>query len=238
MGRVHLEALRRLGNVEVVSTSPELCLRAATVAEGPGVLGRFDHLLTIPIKGTRPRGADAASDAALVRELDADPKERAELAMIVDVERHDLGRVSRAGSVRVLGAPTVATLLPAVMLDGATPPPPARALIDAGAAVAIASNFNPHRTPTWNMQTVIAMACRDLGMKCAEAISAATINGAHALGRADRAGSLEPGKAADILLLNTDDCVDLCRYFGVNLVYMTIKRGSVIYREGELRTRP
>lgn len=133
------------------------------------------------------------------------------------------------------GSQTIATLLPAIVLDGATPPAPARALIDAGSAVAIASNFNPHRTPTWNMQTVIAMACRHLEMTTAEAISAATINGAHALARGDRAGSLEPGKAADILLLNTDDYLDLGRYFGVNLIHMTIKRGSVIYREGELR---
>jgi imidazolonepropionase len=143
-----------------------------------------------------------------------------------------------ADNLRLLsGSRTVATLLPAVVLDGATPPPPARALIDAGAAVAIASNFNPHRTPTWNMQTVIAMACRHLNMTASEAIAAATINGAHALGRADRIGSLEPGKSADVILLNTDDSADLARYFGVNLVHMTIKAGRVIYREGELRGR-
>lgn len=132
-------------------------------------------------------------------------------------------------------SPTVATLLPAVVLDGWTPVPPARPLIDAGAAVAIASNFNPHRTPTWNMQTIVALACRHMGMTPAEAISAATINGAHALGRANRIGSLEPGKAADLILLNIDDYRDLGRYFGVNLVHMTIKRGVPIYREGELR---
>jgi imidazolonepropionase-like amidohydrolase len=110
-----------------------------------------------------------------------------------------------------------------------------RSLIDAGAAVAIASNFNPHRTPTWNMQAVIAIACHELGMTPAEAIAAATINGAHALARADRLGSLTPGKDADVILLNTDDYRDLGRYFGVNLVHVTIKRGVVIYREGELR---
>jgi imidazolonepropionase len=68
-----------------------------------------------------------------------------------------------------------------------------------------------------------------------EAIAAATINGAHALSRGDRSGSIEPGKAADLILLNTDDYRDLARYFGVNLVYMTVKRGVPIYREGELR---
>jgi len=141
-------------------------------------------------------------------------------------------------SMRLLASSrTVATLLPAVVLDGWTPVPPARALVDAGAAVAIASNFNPHRTPTWNMQTVVALACHHMAMTAAEAIAAATINGAHALGRAGRIGSLEPGKDADVLLLNTDDYRDLGRYFGVNLVHMVFKRGARIYREGELRVR-
>jgi anthranilate/para-aminobenzoate synthase component I len=89
--------------VAVVSTSPELLLAART---RPGAL-RFGSLFTAPIKGTRPRGADAASDAALARELDADPKERAELTMIVDVERNDLGRIAEAGSVRVVDGPKV-----------------------------------------------------------------------------------------------------------------------------------
>jgi imidazolonepropionase len=129
---------------------------------------------------------------------------------------------------------TIATILPAMALGGWGPAAPARALIDAGAAVAIASNFNPHRTPTFNMQTVIALACRELGMTPAEAISAATINGAHALGRAGRIGSLEIGKDADLLLLNIDDYRDIERYFGVNLVRLAMKRGAVIYREGEV----
>jgi imidazolonepropionase len=76
-----------------------------------------------------------------------------------------------------------------------------------------------------------------MAMTAAEAIAAATINGAHALGRAGRIGSLEPGKDADVLLLNTDDYRDLGRYFGVNLVHMVFKRGARIYREGELRVR-
>jgi anthranilate/para-aminobenzoate synthase component I len=66
-------------------------------------------LFTAPIKGTRPRGKDAFEDRALVQELDQDPKERAELTMIIDVERHDLGRVSQVGSVRVLAGPEIVT---------------------------------------------------------------------------------------------------------------------------------
>lgn len=85
-----------LGEALVIATSPELALSV----NGPA-------LRTCPIKGTRPRGRDAEEDARLARELDADPKERAELTMAVDVHRSDLGRVAVAGSVRVLGEPRV-----------------------------------------------------------------------------------------------------------------------------------
>jgi anthranilate/para-aminobenzoate synthase component I len=90
------------GGTTVLSTSPELLLLAE-----PSAAGALDRLTTIPIKGTAPRGADAATDQALARALDVDPKERAELTMIIDVERNDLGRVARTGSVRVLRAPYV-----------------------------------------------------------------------------------------------------------------------------------
>lgn len=84
----------------VVSTSPELLLDAGS-ALAPGRAGRFAALHTEPIKGTRPLSGDAMLDAERARELDADPKERAELAMVVDVERNDLGRVAVPGSVVV-----------------------------------------------------------------------------------------------------------------------------------------
>ena len=84
------------GRVAVCASSPELALEV-----------RGDHLRTCPIKGTRPRGADAHADGELARELDADPKERAELTMAIDLHRNDLGRVAQTGSVRVLGAPRV-----------------------------------------------------------------------------------------------------------------------------------
>ena len=81
----------------------------------------------------------------------------------------------------------------------------ARALLEGGAAVALASGFGFEHCPTYNMQMVISLACSEMGMSPAEAISAATINGAHALGRGHLCGSLEPSKAADLLLLNIAD---------------------------------
>jgi anthranilate/para-aminobenzoate synthase component I len=98
-------ALLDLGDTTVVSTSPELLLCAETGRDGRG----FGALVTEPIKGTRPRGKHAAADAALADELEHDPKERAELSMIVDVERNDLGRVAAIGSVRVTAPPHVVT---------------------------------------------------------------------------------------------------------------------------------
>ena len=86
--------------VTVASSSPELFL----------ALRPDGRLVTSPIKGTRPRGSDAASDAALAASLAADPKERAELAMVLDVERNDLGRVAQTGSIRLIEPPHVRML--------------------------------------------------------------------------------------------------------------------------------
>ena len=132
------------------------------------------------------------------------------------------------------GSCTMAVLLPAASFHRGGPSAPGRALVDSGAAIALATNFNPRRTPTLNMQTVVALACMQLGLTAAEAISASTINGAHALGRAARTGSLEPGKLADVLILDASDYRDLARNFGGNLVRRTMKRGVFIYSEGDV----
>ena len=105
-------------------------------------------------------------------------------------------------------------------------------------AVALASNFNPQHAPSLNMQAVVAVACLRMGLTAAEALSAATINGAHALGCANRAGSLELGKSADLLMLNVSDYRDLAHTFGTNVVHMTMKRGEIIYREGAVASQP
>ena len=107
-------------------------------------------------------------------------------------------------------------------------------MIEAGVPIALASNFNPQHTPTLNMQTVVALASMQFGLTVGEAISAATINGAHAAGCASRAGSLELGKAADLLILNISDYRELADQFGMNLVHLTMKRGAFIYKEGEV----
>ncbi|MFB3826178.1 MAG: amidohydrolase family protein [Bryobacteraceae bacterium] len=133
--------------------------------------------------------------------------------------------------VRVLAnSDAIATLLPCEDF-GAPKPLPARALIDAGAAVALATGFDPRAIPVYSMQMALALAAR-AGMTAAEAVCAATINGAWALGRGQMTGSLEPGKQADLIVLNVPDYREAVHYFGINLVHMTVKKGAVIYREG------
>ncbi len=149
-----------------------------------------------------------------------------------------LGRADPVELGLLARSPTVATLLPCEAFCSGAQPAPGRAIVDGGAAVALATNFNPRDSPVLSMQTAIALACRQMGLSPAEAISAATINAAHALGCADRAGSLESGKPADLLLLNISDYRDLPLQLGANLVHLTMKRGEVIYQEGKVARRP
>lgn len=126
---------------------------------------------------------------------------------------------------------TVATLLPGSVFHlGLQRYPPARALIDAKVRVALATDFNPGSSPTLNMQMVLSLACAQMRMTPAEAIVAATINGAHAVRRAERLGSLEPGKQADLCIMDVEDYRQIPYFFGMNHCRMTIKKGAIAYR--------
>lgn len=132
--------------------------------------------------------------------------------------------------------PTIAVLLPgATFQQGCGAPAPARALIEAGAAIALATGYDPGWASCCNMAAMVALACTHLRMTPAEAISAATINAAHAIGLANRVGSIEPGKQADLIVLDASDYRELALQFGTNLVAAVIKRGRVVYRQGEVR---
>jgi imidazolonepropionase len=126
-------------------------------------------------------------------------------------------------------AGTVATLLPGATFNlGLSRHAPARRLIDAGVPVALATDFNPGSCFTLNMQIILSIACSQMRMTPAEAITAATINGACALGLGDRLGSLEEGKQADIALMNVPDYLEIPYFFGVNHCVMTIKKGQIV----------
>lgn len=105
---------------------------------------------------------------------------------------------------------------------------PARKILAAGGALALATDLNPGTCWCESMQMVMALACRDLGLTQAQALAAATINAAYAIGRGQEIGSLEPGKQADLLILETADYRQLGYRFGANLVQTVIKKGRVV----------
>ena len=126
---------------------------------------------------------------------------------------------------------TMATLSPGMAFQRQDQrPAPARMLIDHGAAVALGSASHPP-----NMQTSIALACRAMDMTAGEAISAATINGAHAIGRAENIGSLEAGKSADLTILGVPDYRELPCHFGINLAALVMIRGNLMVARSEVK---
>ena len=94
--------------------------------------------------------------------------------------------------------------------------------IEAGVAVALATDYNPGSSPTLSMPMAMSLACTHMKMSPAEAIAAATINGAWALRLADRKGSVEPGKDADLAVFDVSDYREIPYWFGVNRCAMTI----------------
>lgn len=135
---------------------------------------------------------------------------------------------------KLAASSTVGVLLPGVshFLD-AKKHAPARTLIDGGVAVALATDFNPGSSPCLSMQEIIHLAVLHLKMTPAEAISAATINAAHAVGLAHNVGSIEGGKQADLLILDIEHYEQLPYFFGVNHVNTVIKRGAVLFEKNE-----
>lgn len=105
---------------------------------------------------------------------------------------------------------------------------PAQEILAAGGTLALATDCNPGTCWTESMQMVIALACRYMGLTQAQALAAATLNSAHAIGRGAEVGSLEVGKQADMLILETADYRHLGYRFGGNLVQTVIKKGRVV----------
>lgn len=125
---------------------------------------------------------------------------------------------------------TVATLLPGCDFHlGLQGYAPARKLIEAGAIVGLATDYNPGTSPTMSMPMILSLACSELRMTPGEAIAAATINGAYALGREKTIGSLEAGKQADVGVFEVEDYREIPYYFGMNVCWMTMKKGEIVW---------
>ena len=127
------------------------------------------------------------------------------------------------------GSDTIAVLLPAVNFNlGMADYADGRAMMDAGAAVALATDLNPGSAPCPSMPAVMAIACRYQRLTPGEALNASTINAAFAIGQGGETGSIEVGKRADILILNEGDYRHVPYFFGGNPVHTVIKRGQVL----------
>lgn len=135
---------------------------------------------------------------------------------------------SDAGIRAMADAGVVATLLPLTAFALKEPYARGREMIDAGCAVALATDLNPGSCFSGSIPLTIALACIYMQMSIEETITALTLNGAAALQRADRIGSIEVGKQGDFIILNSDNYHILPYYIGMNCVIMTIK-GGILY---------
>lgn len=154
----------------------------------------------------------------------------AELAAEVGAVSADhLLHVSDQGIADMAKAGTVATMLPLTAFSLREPFAPARKFIDAGAAVALATDLNPGSCFSGSIPLTIALACIYMKMSIEETITALTLNGAAALDKADVTGSLEAGKRADIIMLDYDNYRMLPYYVGMNCVKTTISNGRIVH---------
>ena len=138
------------------------------------------------------------------------------------------------GIKALAGSDVTGVLLPASALFLDRPMPPARTLVDAGAGVALASDFNPGSSFTESLPLVCSLAATQLHLAPAEALAACTVNAAHVLGRADRIGRLAPGFRADITLLDAPDWRYLAYHLGGRVVSQVVIGGDTCL----VRTRP
>jgi len=148
------------------------------------------------------------------------------------VSADHLEYVSLAQLEKMKAAGTIAVLLPGVPFFLLSEKyPPARLMLAHDVPVAIATDFNPGSCPSFSMPMMMTLACLKMKMTAAEAIIAGTYNAACAIDRQHLVGSLEPGKQADIIVLNMDEPEQLPYYFGANLTHLVVKAGKVAYQE-------
>jgi imidazolonepropionase len=171
--------------------------------------------------------------AGLALRIHADQfTERGAVPLAVELGARSVDHLEAAGpeGIGTLAASeVVAVLLPVSALFLARPMPPGRALVDAGAAVALATDFNPGSSFCESLPIVCSLACTQLHLSPEEALSACTVNAAHVLARADRIGRVAPGFAADLVLLDAPDWRYLAYHLGGDVVATVIRRGEVAF---------
>ena len=177
------------------------------------------------------RYLEACAAAGLALRLHGDQfTEAGAIPLAVELGARSVDHLEAAGpeGVETIAASDVtAVLLPASALFLDRPMAPARALVDAGAAVALATDFNPGSAFCESLPIVCSLACTQLHLSPAEALTACTVNAAHVLGRAGRKGRLAPGYDADIVLLDAPDWRYLAYHLGGDVVAGTVVGGAV-----------
>ncbi|MGB2952689.1 MAG: imidazolonepropionase [Gaiellaceae bacterium] len=203
----------------------EVLPQAALLAEAADVFveeGAFDT-------DQARRYLDACRGAGLALRLHGDQfteQGAVELAIEVGARSVDHLEVTGDRGTRALASSdVVGVLLPASALFLGRPMPPARALVEAGAAIALATDFNPGSSFCESLPLVCSLAATQLGLTPHEALSACTVNAAHVLGRADCKGRLAPGHDADLVLLDAPDWRYLAYHLGGDVVTETIIGG-------------
>jgi imidazolonepropionase len=183
-----------------------------SVAESRQVLAAArNHGLAVKVHADELEGSGGAELAAELGALSAD----------------HLAAISEAGITALAASATVAVLLPATMIFlGKRSQAPARRLIEAGAAVALATDYNPGTSPTMSLPLVMALGVSQLGLRHAEVVTAVTINAAAALGLAADRGQIAPGCVADLVLAAIDDWREVAYWMGGNVVSAVWTAGS------------
>jgi imidazolonepropionase len=207
----------------------EVLPEAARLAEAADVFleqGAFDA-------AQARRYLEACRDAGLALRLHGDQfTEAGAVPLAVELGARSVDHLEATGpeGVRVLAASdVVAVVLPVSALFLGRPMPPARALADAGAAIALATDFNPGSSFCESLPIVCSLACTQLRLSPEEALAACTVNAAHVLGRADRIGRAAPGYDADLVLVEAPDWRHLAYHLGGDLVTTVIRRGEVAF---------
>jgi imidazolonepropionase len=203
---------------------------AAQLAEAADVFverGAFDAVQA-------KRYLEACRDHGLELRLHGDQfTEQGAVALAVELGARSVDHLEATGpeGVRALaGSAVVGVLLPVSALFLGRPMPPARALVDAGAAIALATDFNPGSAFCESLPLVCALAATQLRLTPAEALAACTVNAAHVLGRGDRMGRLAPGYEAHCTLLDAPDWRYLAYHLGGDLVAAVLVDGDVVWR--------
>jgi imidazolonepropionase len=203
---------------------------AASIAEAADVFveeGAFD------VDQAR-RYLEACRDAGLQLRLHGDQfNELGAVALAVELGARSVDHLEATGDegVRALAASdVVGVLLPASALFLGRPMPPARALVEAGAAIALATDFNPGSSFCESLPVVCSLACTQLHLSPAEALNAITVNAAHVLNRADRVGRIAPGYQADLVLLDAPDWRHLAYHLAGPIVAAVLQGGTLAFR--------